>query len=334
MTKEKALSLLESGGTKYLSLPQGLQVDRDVVLKSLEYSCDSCENIGEFFSDDAEVILKANSLWGRQISILQKLSPRLKADMGFAEKLKVALPNGSFLSFLDSSIQDSKEFVLSYLSFAKREGLIFVSERLRDDEEVVEKAVHMSEAWQLRYASERLRGDKAFLSQFFERGTYAYKYATRALKLDRDFAKKAFSFNGACLEYSPFKNSPELVNIALANNPQALVFASKRFRRNRDLVKNALNSSPFLLNCSTEWRKDPEFVLLALEKNTSVAIVVDESLFNDRTFMFDAYKRGLVSIVEGWMGDDLRNDLAFLLRIKMGLGHYDMPVVNYKKKAH
>lgn len=120
----------------------------------------------------------------------------------------------------------------------------------------------------------------------------SYMYTDPSLKYDREFVLKAVKLDGLVLQYVPdsMKSDIEIVSTATQNNPRAFDHANQNIKENCDSIISILNvaSSDILSYVPHHLYSDQEFMLEALQANSSAFRYVPESLRTNNEFILKA----------------------------------------------
>lgn len=210
---------------------------------------------------------------------------KLKNDKEFA---KLALKISPFiLPYLSSQLNDDIEIVMLAInpkekSFNARNLLGSISERLRNSKEVILAVLEMDKIYNEKYyhtfentapyvwenwvgidlgwgIKSDLDPNKMGMSSAYLSPVY---YASDNLKRDIEVVKLAVKSSGLALQFIPgFYDNEEIISYAVSSNGLALMYASKRLRRNKSIVK------------------------LALENDFAAIAFADKSLLDDQAFV-------------------------------------------------
>lgn len=102
---------------------------------------------------------------------------------------------------------------------------------------------------------------------------------------DRVLARSALKY-GWALKYLPmYQDDEKMVRLSLKNDGQAIQYANKRFQKDREWVKYAIEHSEhgtiMFLECMKPFRKDKELVYLACKVERWNFVYVDKSFRDD-----------------------------------------------------
>ena len=282
--KELALRALEnippySDGQAFNNLVRSLSVilkaDKEVVLQALKHHSSSGYTVDDFlyiidgrFMDDKEVMLLA------------------------CQKLGYSLRSAS------KRLQDDKDVVLAAITQDRNYGtttynLKYASERLRNDEEIILTAVNML-GYSLQFASQRLRDDRNIVNSAVSSTGKALEFASPRLQNDREIVLTAISnASGGVLEFASrdLRDDTVVVENALAKSDYDLVYASDRFRNNRELVLAILKkgkrdgfSFELIKDIVLRFKDDKEIIKLAVAQSTEAIYYISASIINDEEF--------------------------------------------------
>lgn len=327
MTKDEALLSVLLNAKDYDSLPQNLREDKDIVLAVLDKRPFILKGVWDLFSDDFDVAKKGLET-DAGLFCYTHASDRLKDNKELAKVAIKEYRHTDLLRRMPDSLRADKEIVMLALKANDMDGLEVVSEELKDDEEVAELALKVCES-QMEYVSDRLKADKDFALRTIGEMGWGFRHLVTELQKDREVAKVFFSKNGSLLRESYFTNDRELVEIAVRAKPGTICNASDELKKDREIALVVVSLDGNCLTYLPYFQGDKEIVRIAY-RNKNIAIHhATEDLRNDRAFMFEAYQYDQNTLDA--VGDNLREDFAFVLRLNMLECLYNFEVRKYKK---
>gem|GEM_PF-4036706 len=161
----------------------------------------------------------------------------------------------------------------------------------------------------LKYASEALRNNREAVLSAFKVNEGALVYASLALKNDRDFVFEAVKQSGHALQYASdeLKNNKEFVLAVINENASSLFYASKTLKNDRDVVLAAVKQTGYALEyASKDVKNDREVVLAAVKESGRALKYASESLKSDRDVVLAAVKQNGYAL--DYASDALKND--------------------------
>lgn len=181
------------------------------------------------------------------------------------------------------------------LEAVRKDGnlLQYADESLKRDKDVVLTAIQQY-GFALKYADTTLKNDKTIVLEAVNSSGLALEFASAALKSDKDIVMAAVLQNGRALEDALLRDR-DIVLAAVKQIGSALKFASAAMQDDEEVVEAAVTSEPShgFQYASPRLKRKAEFILKLLNKNKANCCdatleYVDESLKNDKTFMFKA----------------------------------------------
>ena len=196
-------------------------------------------------------------------------------------------------------------------------ALAYASDELKNDEEVVLTAIQgwdgvsVNFSYAIKEASEELRSNKNFMRKAIElTDGEAFCGATDELKNDKEMALFAVSHGSAPHQCDPdiilryaseaIRADKDVVLAAVRRNGWSLEYASEELKADKDVVLVAtINNSWSLTYASPALRADKEFVIELVKRAGECALrYVDEALQNDADVL-EVAKR-YVPLDEDW----------------------------------
>ena len=229
---------------------------------------------------------------------------------------KVEETGGEILIGAPSELLSDREFILKAVD-KDGWALEYASDELKNDEEVVLTAIKGYDAacWSYsgatEYASEELRSNKEFMRKAIEvTNGEAFSGATDELKNDKEMVLFAVSHGSAPHQCDPdiilryaseaIRADKDVVLAAVRRNGWSLEYASEELKADKDVVLVAtINNSWSLTYASPALRADKEFVIELVKRAGECALrYVDEALQNDADVL-EVAKR-YVPLDEDW----------------------------------
>ncbi len=176
---------------------------------------------------------------------IQWASDRLRSDKQFLMQTIPLISGQGILQYLEPSLRDDKELVLTVLqnsaSYLAESDLEFTSDRLKSDPQVVERALHSDNSGTaFLFAGENLKNDRAFLGSMIKMFPSIIRYVDWDpwLYWDIELVCSALSRKGDLiidLSYF-FKDNEDCIVTATRSWRHALGQASTRLQNDSDLV--------------------------------------------------------------------------------------------------
>lgn len=227
----------------------------------------------------------------------------LRTDRSFM--MKAVHINGHALQGASDRIAHDKEVVTAAVK-SHYEAFQYASADLRRDEDFVRSLCRIKEkiresAWSItdnpgvfQFADKKLRADRDFVESLIDGGSAIYPWCSPELKNDRDIAARSFAKHGHVLEHAPdsFRRSRELVQMALeSSRGTALQYASPELARDRDLNLLAASCADFYRGekefIHWEYREDDKFLIEAFGRNKNVYRIFSDTLKCDRRLAYE-----------------------------------------------
>lgn len=108
---------------------------------------------------------------------------------------------------------------------------------------------------------------------------------------DRNFCIKAVNINGTHLKNVPYKDDPEIVELAIKNNPASFIYAGKSIIENKRLVSEFISKYGVNLHCGMKLCDDREIAILAVSKDPKNISFLSDRLRDDKELAIMALSR-------------------------------------------
>lgn len=173
-------------------------------------------------------------------------------------------------------------------------GLSCASERLRDDHDVVMASVKTN-GYSLKFASDRLRDNEDIVMAALKSSSYgAIKVASERFRSNRDLVREAV-LAGSIKYVSTSMLTKELVEIGLNKSPAIFSDLPSKWRQSDDLLKIALQFDGKYLEFATDKQKaDFDLVMMAIESNPLALKFASPKIKNKDKLLEAAVLRGLL----------------------------------------
>lgn len=150
--------------------------------------------------------------------------------------------------------------------------LQWVEPSLLDDENLILSVIESNGYWALKYASDRLKKNRKVVLAAVNQEGGAFRLVKDIFKNDEEIIKAAISSDGRVLEHvlDKYKADKEIVLSALKTYGFALEFASKKLRQDREVVLAAVrNHGTSLRFAHTSLTRDKEIAIAAINSQAS-----------------------------------------------------------------
>ena len=168
--------------------------------------------------------------------------------------------------------------------------------------------------WPLKYASDALKNDKEVVLAAVKQNGRALGYASNALKEDKDVVLEAVKQNGRALGYAHYdlKNDRGVVLAAVTQSGRALGYAHYDLKKDRGFVLAAVTQSGRALKYAHyDLKNDKAVVLAAVKQNGSALEYASNKLKNNKDVVLAAVKQNSSALRDA--SDELKNDKEFVL---------------------
>lgn len=219
--KEIAKSLLSNSKNAmiFLNFSDRLKDDEEIVKMAIGYNSFNLLYASERLQYDPYLI------W---MSIIN--NPLYILNLDFS-KLKKVLTKDKFRHLKMEAENNFKELIKSNLypplTLAKLSSSVF-----GNNIKIMTEFIYQ-EPLTLQYASIDLRSNPLLVEFAIRTDGYAFNYANNNLKENYNFVKKCLSIDGTILAFvdKKFQKDIELCKIAIANNPNSIIYVNKTIRR-------------------------------------------------------------------------------------------------------
>jgi hypothetical protein len=217
----------------------------------------------------------------------------------------------------NKDIRDNSELVeyavkvlpISWFSLAK-----YLSESYRDNQDIMLYLIK-SQPHNYQYVSQKLRSCKTFTMKALEvikcDAEYIYRNTDVSLKQDKDIILLANSKGNIIIEHKisrelaleivsagvslqrvkQYSDDREIVLLAVTNNGSDFQFASDSLKRDEEIIRIALQSSPTMINkLSPKDKLNQEYCKIAAIHDGSFANCISYTLLFNRSFMHEVLK--------------------------------------------
>lgn len=185
--------------------------------------------------------------------------------------------DASLTEVIPDELMKDRDYIISLI---KENPVVFKSLTLyHNDPEIALVAIEQDpEA--IIAVDPQLKNEEQFLREAIARNSMALKAAIN-LQSDRELVASAVKNNGLALQYAPaYSSDEEIVLSAIAQNAQALQYASASFKENKNFMLKVIKLNPKALEqVPKHWLTDTEFVLAAIEQDSSLWSKVSEELY-------------------------------------------------------
>lgn len=185
--------------------------------------------------------------------------------------------------------------------------LEYADASLKRDRDVVLTAVRQY-GYALKYADETLKNDRTIVLEAVKSSGYALHFANPGLRGDKEIVMAAVRQDGRALEAALIRDR-DIVLVAVKQLGRALKFAPPAMQDDEEVVGAAVMSRDTIQAfqyASPRLKRDAEFILKMLSKNSLMLQYVDVSLKNDKDFMSKALAINIDSSRYG--GESIKKD--------------------------
>ena len=282
--------------------------DKEFMLQAIEKDFLAIRWASDELVNDREFMIEAMK---RNWFTIGYASDELKNDKKFMRD--VIKRDELYIGYLGNKLKNDKEFMFQAIKQSSR-NVAYIGEKLRNDKEFMIKAIKQ-DSWSILCASYELLNGENFVLQAIKLDSWCINFIIPKLKNNKEFMLKAIKMNSLCIEYL----GNELLNdIEFMEKIYDLInvskYVSKYMITNKEIMLQAIQNKDIwcLAYVDTELRNNKEFMLQAIEKDSSCIGYSSIELLNDREFMIEVIKKNPRCI--NFANKSLKNDGEFMLQ--------------------
>jgi len=281
-TKEEALELVKTDGSKLRLLSAEFKKDKEIVYEAVKQNpYDGLKYAHTSFKSDSELVFMAVAKNGSALCMANDdLRKNKKLVLTAIHAIKDATQ--TFVC-ADQSFRKDKEVVLAAIQSFPLKALHMAHSSLKKDREVVLASVKLA-GFTLSSADASLKKDRELVLVAVKQSGYALDYIDKSLKDDREIVLAALKANGGALRYATDeqKADKEFVLVAVKNDDEfydALKYADIHLVDDKEIALAAVkNNGLALQHISMRLKHDKEVVSEAIKQNKHAITLVPKSL--------------------------------------------------------
>ena len=228
-----------------------LCADKELVAIALDQTFRNIRWADATLRDDKEFVLafmRKCTTRDKMLCVYDSLSDRLRRDVdvgcAFIQYRTIIKYNNiewaeDKLKWLDASLLENRDFLM-HVATCDPLALEYMPAAAQDDADIVRTVIlydHLGVAFQ--FASERLRSDHDMIMYAVRFGVYVIKHA---LSNKLEHILEAVTYHGRALKLVElWKGHADVVMTAVRQNPSALQYASKHRRRDKEIIRVAVD---------------------------------------------------------------------------------------------
>ena len=282
--------------------------DKDFMLQAIEKRFLAICWASNELLNDREFMIEATQ---RNYFAISYASEELKNDKEFM--LQAIKLDELYIGYRGNKLENDKEFMLQAIKQSSW-NVTYIGEKLRNDKEFMLQAIKQN-TWSILCVSNELLNDENFVLQAIKLDSWCINFIIPRLKNNKEFMLQAIKTNSLCLEYVGYdllkdREFMEKINAVI----NVSKYTNEYMISNKEIVLQAIENKDIwcLAYVDTELRNDKEFMLQAIEKDSSCIGYSSNELLNDREFMIEVIKKNPRCI--NFASKSLHNDKEFMLQ--------------------
>ena len=268
---------------------------------ALGYASDELKNDKEFMQD----VIKQDELY------IGYLGKKLKNDKEFM--LQAIRQNSWNVTFIGEKLRNDKEFMLKAIE-QDSWSILCTSNELSDDENYKLQAIKL-DSWCINFINPRMKNNKEFMLQAIKINSLCIEYVDDDLLKDRDFFKKVNDIvNFSKYESQQMITNKEIISQAIENKDiWCFAYVDPELRNNKEFMLHAIERDSSCIGYSSnELLNDSEFMIEVIKKNPRCINFANKRLKSDKEFMLQAIEKDIFCMA--YARDELKNDKEFMLQ--------------------
>ena len=306
--KEFMLQAIEEniGCTKYAS--DELRNDKEFMLQAIGKKFFTIWWVSNELLNDREFMIEAIQ---KNYFALGYASDELKNDKEFM--LQAIRQNSWNVTFIGEKLRNDKEFMLKAIE-QDSWSILCTSNELSDDENYKLQAIKL-DSWCINFINPRMKNNKEFMLQAIKINSLCIEYVDDDLLKDRDFLKKVNDIvNFSKYESQQMITNKEIISQAIENKDiWCFAYVDPELRNNKEFMLHAIERDSSCIGYSSnELLNDSEFMIEVIKKNPRCINFANKRLKSDKEFMLQAIEKDIFCMA--YARDELKNDKEFMLQ--------------------
>ncbi|EFC36692.1 predicted protein [Naegleria gruberi] len=282
------LKIVRADGRVLEHASDDLKNDELVVLAAIKENVSAIEFASQRLKTDKNFVLKALKCKPKMFvdSTLFEHLPHFHDDDEIARLAVEQQPK--CLQYVSANLKNNRDVILKAI---KKDGSVleYVPDNLKDREIVLLSTKSSRYTCTLRFAPKEFTADKEIVLSAANSPGFYFLYAAESLRSDRDFVLEIVKKKGDSLrDVSPqFKKDREIVYDAVKSG-RALQYADPIFWKDREIATLAVSKDAHSLSSLTDLKEDREFILNCISGANNFFTFLDyvnSSLANDNDFI-------------------------------------------------